>query len=241
MSIQAVILAGGLGTRLGALTKDTPKPLMKIRGKPFLHWQIDYLKNEGVTDFLFLTGFKGELIHEYFGDGSQFGVYIQYSQEVTPLGTGGALIQAYQKLNESFLLLFGDSFLPVNVSQVFSGLEAPMTDVVMTVYDNRENTSVPFNVGLEGLRVKRYEKVAIGAQISPDLTHVEAGVYGVKKTLFKGHALKVCSFESELLKSAIQLGSVAAIKCSQRFFDIGTPERLALFEERIGDYFTNTL
>jgi NDP-sugar pyrophosphorylase family protein len=239
--MQAVILAGGLGTRLGDLTKDTPKPLMKIKGKPFLHWQIDYLKTQGITDYLFLTGYKGEMIHEYFGDGSQFEVYIQYSQEEKPLGTGGALIQAYEKLSEKFLLLFGDSFLPVNGPQVLKALEAPNTEVVMTVYDNREDTTVPFNVGLEGLRVHRYEKVPKNQTLPPDLTYVEAGVYGVSKSLFKGSEPKVCSFESELLKPAIKANRVAAWKSPQRFFDIGTPERLRLFEERISDYFTHSL
>src|SRR4051812_46674544 len=112
-SRQAVVLAGGLGTRLGALTKEIPKPLVKIKSKPFLEWQMEFLASQGFKDFLFLTGYKSEMIEDHFRNGSLWNVNIEYSEEVLPLGTGGALLQALPKLADEFLLLFGDSFLPV--------------------------------------------------------------------------------------------------------------------------------
>src|SRR4051812_33410009 len=120
--LQAVILAGGLGTRLGTITKETPKPLVNIKGKPFLEWQLQFLADQGVKKFLLLTGYKGEMIENYFGNGKKWGFNISYSQEALPLGTGGALLQAVPKLADRFLLLFGDSFLPVSSVDLFEKL-----------------------------------------------------------------------------------------------------------------------
>lgn len=235
---QAVILAGGLGTRLGPLTKDIPKPMTPIRGKPFLEWQLQYLSQQGLKEFLLLTGYKGDQIEKYFSAGGRWGWKITYNREEQPLGTGGALLNAFEKLPAEFLLFFGDSFLPVQAYEIYEKLKSPNIDIVMAVYDNAEDTTVPYNVALnrENL-VTRYQK----GKASEGLTFVEAGVYGVKKIGLVASENKICSFESDLLTPAIQAGRVAAWKSPHRFFDIGTPQRLKLFEERMGDYFQNSL
>ena len=89
--MQAVIMAGGKGTRLAALTKDEiPKPMVPVAGKPLLLWQVERLKEKGITDIIMVIGHLGDKIKEYFGDGEKFGVAIRYYEETEPLGTAGS-------------------------------------------------------------------------------------------------------------------------------------------------------
>lgn len=235
---QVAILAGGLGTRLGEMTKDVPKPLVLVKGKPFLEWQIEHLKSHGFKKILLLVGYKADKIKDYFGDGKKWGMEIEYSVEKDQMGTGGALLNARYQLEGDFLLLFGDSFLPVDFEGMLSKLDHS-TDVVMAVYNNKENTDVPFNVSLDtNFLVDAYYKEG-SSQQKPDkvLKYVEAGAYLVRKSILSGVALKYCSFESELLKGIIRMRRVKGWISDERFYDIGTPERLALFERKLSDYF----
>ncbi len=94
MSMQAVILAGGLGTRFRPLTLKTPKPMIPVIGKPYLEYQLQYLKSYDITNILLCVGYLGEEIENYFGDGQSREMCINYSFENKPLGTGGALKNA---------------------------------------------------------------------------------------------------------------------------------------------------
>ena len=116
--MQTIILAGGLGTRLRPLTNTIPKPMIHINGKPYLEYQIEYLKRFNLIDILILVGYLGESIESYFGDGKHFGVNITYSYEKEPLGTAGGIKNAEENITENeFLLLYGDSFLPINLTE----------------------------------------------------------------------------------------------------------------------------
>lgn len=106
--MKAVILAGGLGTRLGKITQKIPKPLIKIAGKPVLEHQINLLSQSGMKEIWILIGYKGEVIRNYFGDGRKWNLKIHYSQEEKSLGTAGAVRQIVPKLNHDFLVLYGD-------------------------------------------------------------------------------------------------------------------------------------
>lgn len=110
--MQAVIMAGGKGTRLAALTKDEiPKPMVEVAGKPLLLWQVERLKAHGITDILMVIGHLGEKIQEYFGDGERFGVWIRYFVEETPLGTAGSFYYLKDMVEETFFMMSGDLFL----------------------------------------------------------------------------------------------------------------------------------
>jgi len=109
--MQAVILAGGFGTRLRLLTNTIPKPIADIEGWPFLEYQLEMLKKNGFRDFTLCAGYSGEMIEEYFGDGSGLGINIIYSKDNTLLETGGALKNAVRLLEDEFVLVYGDSFL----------------------------------------------------------------------------------------------------------------------------------
>lgn len=92
----AIILAGGKGERLRPLTNDRPKVMVEVAGKPIIAWQIEWLKSHGITKFVLTLSYKHEVVEEYFGDGSKFGIEIDYSIEETPLGRGGAIKQAFK-------------------------------------------------------------------------------------------------------------------------------------------------
>lgn len=114
--MKVVIMAGGKGTRIASVRSDVPKPMINICGKPILEHQIDNLKACGLTDIILVVGYLGDKIKEYFGDGSKFGVNIEYFVEDHPLGTAGALFKMTQ-LTEDFLLLCGDVIIDVDFNR----------------------------------------------------------------------------------------------------------------------------
>ena len=127
--MQTVILAGGLGTRLGALTRKIPKPMAPVAGMPYLEHQLRLLERQSLRDVLLLTGYLGDQIESYFGNGGRLGLRIRYSRERRPLGTGGALREARRLLDESFLLMYGDSLLPIDYSAPSAAWRTPPPSV----------------------------------------------------------------------------------------------------------------
>ncbi len=117
--MQAVIMAGGKGTRLSGLTRDEiPKPMVPILGKPLLLWQMDALKQHGITNILLVIGHLGHVIQNYFGNGRTFGLHIQYYHEEVPLGTAGALARIRPMLEETFFLIYGDVLFDIDLSRM---------------------------------------------------------------------------------------------------------------------------
>lgn len=114
--MKVVIMAGGKGTRIASVKSDVPKPMIPICGKPILEWQVENLRNCGLTDITLVIGYLGHVIKEYFGDGEKFGVNISYFVENSPLGTAGALFKM-PELTEDFLLLCGDVILDVDFNR----------------------------------------------------------------------------------------------------------------------------
>ncbi len=106
--MKTVIMAGGKGTRISSIASDIPKPMIRIGDKPVLQLEIESLRKQGFDDFIITISHLGHVIEEYFGDGSKFGVHIEYFNEVTPLGNAGALYEIKDKLTEDFLLINGD-------------------------------------------------------------------------------------------------------------------------------------
>lgn len=118
--MKAIVLAGGLGTRLRPLTDDIPKPLLPIKGRPILEWAILNFKKHNIKDIILSVGYRYEKIKEYFGDGSKIGVNIKYVIEKEPLGTGGAIKKASNGLKEDFLVINGDNLADFDwTSQIF--------------------------------------------------------------------------------------------------------------------------
>jgi NDP-sugar pyrophosphorylase family protein len=229
--MQAVILAGGLGTRLWPLTKEIPKPMVHVAGAPYLEHQLRLLAKQSITDIVLLIGYLGSQIEEHFGDGADLGLRISYSREPQPLGTGGALREARHLLAELFVLIYGDSYLPIPYAQVADRLAASTATGVMVVYrDPTGETNVPGNVSLDqsGL-VSRYDKTAAG---DPELTYIEAGVLAFRRAVLDLiPSPDPVSLEQQVFPLLIAQRQLLGMPTSQRFYDIGTPERLKAIEK----------
>jgi mannose-1-phosphate guanylyltransferase len=115
--LKAVVLAGGLGTRLRPYTYLLPKPMLPVGSKPILEHIVEWLKDSGVKDIVIATGYLGRMIREYLGDGSELGVSIQYATSHRPLGTAGQLKSAEDKLSQTFVCVYGDALLRFDLAK----------------------------------------------------------------------------------------------------------------------------
>lgn len=131
--MQLIILAGGKGTRMGELARQLPKPMIPIAGKPLLEHQIDLARRYGITDVILLTGYRGEVIEDYFGDGADFGVRIRYHRETSPLGTAGALKAVEPWIEGDFLVFYGDIVMDVDLDRLmaFHASHGPLATLVV--------------------------------------------------------------------------------------------------------------
>ena len=226
--MQVVILAGGLGTRLRPITERIPKPMVEVGGRPFLEYIVCHLAGQGFDRLLLLLGYLGEQVRDYFGDGSAFGVSIDYAMEPSRLGTAGAVRNAIDQLESEFMLLYGDSYLPINYWDVVRNYRKKTSRGLIVVYDNRNSdTGVVNNValGADGT-VRKYEK----GRAAADLEYVEAGVLSFQRDVFATlPALEPVSLEQELYPKLIAEHQLRGFVTTQRFFDIGTPQRLEEF------------
>lgn len=228
--MQAVILAGGLATRLRPLTAEIPKSLIQVRDKPFFEYQLDFLKKGGVEDIVLCVGYLGEQIENYLVDGKRLGMNITYSEEVEQLlGTAGALRQAKSLLDDHFFVINGDTYLPIDYKRVERCFLTRRKKGLMVVYDGRENVGISNNVGLnDNLMVVKHSKRNSNAS----LKYVDVGV-----SVFRREAVDditgqyPISLEIGLYPSLIEQGELAGYVTGQRFYDIGTPEQLKTFEK----------
>lgn len=244
---QVVILAGGLGTRLRPLTEKVPKPMVPVAGEPFLFWQLQDLKAQGYTRVLLLVSYLGEQVEAHFGDGSSLGMRLEYCYEPSPMGTGGALKNALSHLDRDFILLNGDSFLHAplrQMEQMFDGagggeprLGAGDFDALVSTYDNRLPTPVIPNIRIDGARVVGYEK---DAGLAKGYRDVDSGIYILKRALVENETRDTFML-ADLWLPLIRAGRMAAFSVPERFYDIGTVERLKEFEEKVRDYFPHSV
>ncbi len=228
--MQAVILAGGLGTRLRPLTEQMPKVMAPINGKPFLLELLKFLNSQGIRDIVLCTGYLGNKVRDFFGDGTSLGLKISYSQEKEELlGTGGALKQAQSLLGDNFFVINGDTYLPIDYREIKRAFLSRGKKALMVVYTNQEYTGTEDNVALDNeLVVTRHDKK------SPDsgLEYVEAGVLAFKREVLELIDGKYpISLERGLYPALIGQKELAAYITQQRYYDIGTQEQHRIFAE----------
>ncbi len=222
--MQVAILAGGLGVRLRPVTLTTPKPMVPINGRPFLEYQVALVRSQGFDDLILLVGYLGEHVEAHFGDGRDWGVRIRYSYEARPLGTAGAILNARRLLAPEFLLMNGDTYLQTDYAAMLRALTRGPAAAIMAVYDNADRVA-PNNVSLSSDgRVEHYSKADhVG------LTHIDAGAYAMGPAALEGLPVdEVSSLETDVFPALIRRGQLAAWPVDQRFYDIGTFERLDL-------------
>jgi N-acetyl-alpha-D-muramate 1-phosphate uridylyltransferase len=226
--MQIAILAGGLATRIGELAKNQPKSLIEIQGKPFIEYQIEQIKKQGITDILVCTGHLGEQLQRYLGKGTRYGLNIKYSHEDKPLGTAGALKKAAKMLDNEFLAMYGDSYLFLDFAAIFSYFLARNRLALMTVYKNHDHHDKS-NTSISGDLVTVYSKNGK----SGNMVYID---YGAQ--MFRKPALDLIPADryfplEDLFPMLISLKQLLAYEARDRFYEIGSMQGIQDFREYI--------
>lgn len=223
---QAVILAGGRGTRLRPMTEFLPKPMISFHGRPFLEYLICQLRAQGVRRILLLLGYLPDPIISHFGDGSRFGVEIEYNITDVEHDTGTRLRLAKSKIDRRFLLMYCDNYWPMRLAGMVDHFLEKKVMGLITVYDNRHGvTKDNIRVSPDGL-VDLYDK----SRSATDLKGVDIG-YGIfsKKVLDLLPEENV-NFEKTIYPLLVEQGQLAAFVSGHRYYSVSTPERLGATE-----------
>jgi MurNAc alpha-1-phosphate uridylyltransferase len=224
--MQTVILAGGLATRLRPLTNDIPKSMIRVNGRPFLEYQLHLLLENKITDIVLCVGHLSQMIKAHFGNGKRFGVNIRYSDEgENLLGTAGALKRAEPLLEDQFLLLYGDSYLPFDYQAVWSYSRSCPESCVLAVYRNHnryDNSNVAIVDGL----VSAYDKSNPGGKF----IHIDAGLSVLRKCFLSRIPANRTFPLDALYKKIIEEKKMLAYEVRRRFYEIGSPRGLIDFE-----------
>ena len=225
MKIQVVILAGGMATRLGELTKNRPKSLVEIQGKPFLAYQLELLKDHEISDIVLCIGHLGGQIRKAFGDGSNYGVHLTYSLEDEPLGTAGALKNAAPYLNDTFLVIYGDSYLLLDFVKIYAYFLTQQKLSLDTVFRNNDAFDAS-NIVIRDNMVEGYSK----SEKTPDMVYIDCGA-----VIFHKEVLQLIPEDhfyslEELFLRLIEKEQLLAFEVKERFYEIGSPQGLKDFE-----------
>jgi len=225
--MQIAILCGGRATRLYPLTKEISKSMIEIEGKPFLEHQIELLRKNGIKDIILCVGYKSGQIKNYFKDGKKFRVNIRYSYDGKKLmGTGGALKKAERFLNNTFLVMWGDSYLPFNFRKAIKFFKNFNKLGMMVVYKNLDKYELS-NVEVKGNLVEAYSK----KNKTRRMKYIDYGV-----SIFKKEALKFVPKNqvydlSKLSQILIKKKQLLAYPAERRFYQIGSSDGLTEFKE----------
>ena len=216
--LPVAVLAGGLATRLGSLTKQTPKCLLEVSGHPFIHHQLRQLRDQGVSKVVLCLGYMGEQVAEVVGDGSAFGLEVAYSFDGPELrGTGGAIRRALPLLGEAFFILYGDSWLECRYADVQSAFEAAGTLALMTVFQNEGKWDTS-NIEYRDGRILAYDKV----NRNPAMHYIDYGLGVLDRRAMdvvpEAGAYDLASVYQEMLRR----GELAGFEVVERFYEIGS-------------------
>jgi len=214
--VEAIVLAGGLGTRLKSVVTDVPKPMAPIDSTPFLEYILRYLKKNGITRVVLSVGYKWEIIKEYFGNNFE-DIEIIYSVEDKPLGTGGAINKAIDYvIDKQIFIINGDTFFDIDLSKMKLENDSKIQIALkeMKDFDRYGVVEIDINGYIQNFKEKSYYKQGL----------INGGIYLIKKNIFEKFDLpKKFSFE-EFLENNFQKLKAKGRVFEDYFIDIGIPE-----------------
>lgn len=237
---QAVILAGGLATRMYPRTRDIPKFLLPVAGRPFGHRLLERLARAGYHEIVLCTGHLSDVIRESVGDGHDFGLRIAISDEgETRLGTAGALRLALPLLRQTFLVTYGDSYLPFDYASPLADLEQhPDALGTMSVFLNEDRWDTS-NSEVVGDHVVRYEKRPSGSPRDEKLAYIDYGAIALRRDVIA--ALPEGPSDLALVQRDLaRSGKLRAVVATERFHEIGSESGLRDLETYLGKQSTDT-
>lgn len=231
--MQAVIMAGGKGIRIKSVYPDIPKALIPVLGKPVMERQLERLKENGITEIIVITGHLGEKIRGYFGDGSDFGVSIEYVAEHEPLGTAGGLFYIKDKMRGDFLLINCDLVFNVNIERfmrfhrergaAMSLIAHPSSHPEDSVLIDAENDGL-----VKSFLWKEFER----SFQYKNLTN--AGIHILSPEVLESFTAPVkTDLDRQVISEYIKKGRVYAYTTDEYIMDMGTPERLGAAERNL--------
>lgn len=222
--IQAVILAGGLGTRLRPITDTIPKPMITFHGKPFLEYIIEMLVEQGFKKVVLLLGYLPEKVTEYFGDGKKFGLEIEYSISNVEDDTGLRLQKAKPLLDPVFTLLYCDNYWPMDFEKMWEKYLHANVSALVTVYMNRDNyTKSNIRIDAEDY-IELYDKT----RQAPNLQGVDIGFFILKRELIDLIPEGNHNFEKTVMPRLIEEKEIITYPTEHRYYSVGSHERLKL-------------
>ena len=217
------ILAGGLATRLRPATDQIPKALLSVAGEPFLVHQLRLLHSEGFRKVVLCVGYRGEMIEAKFGNGKELGLQIDYSFDGPALlGTGGALKRAIPKLGEQFLVIYGDSYMPVDYGAVVEAFVHSDKPALMTVFENRGRWDAS-NVWYEAGKIHRYDKKVR----TPEMRHTDYGISVLTAAVLTRFPDNTSFDLADVYSRLVSEKQMAVYEVKERFYEIGSPSGFA--------------
>lgn len=221
--LPVAILTGGLATRLRPITKSIPKALIEVAGKPFIAHQLQYLRLQGITSVILCTGYLGEMIQNFVGNGSNWDLEVNYSSDGSILlGTGGALKRALPRLGENFFVLYGDSYLPINYVNVQKAFIDSGKLGLMTVLHNK-NQWDRSNVEFEHGALIEYNK-----QITnPSMHYIDYGLGLLQASVLDRYSASEPFDLSKVYNELSMRQHLAGYEVFDRFYEIGSIQGIA--------------
>ena len=222
--MEAIVLAGGLGTRLREVVKDIPKPMAPVNNKPFLEYILKYLKEQGIKKVVLAVGYKWEVIRDYFGTEYE-GVALEYSVEKEQLGTGGAIKQALEKCTvDNVFIINGDTYFNVDLRSMLQHhqqVKANLTIATKKMYEFDRYGKVECKKG----RIIEFEEKKFNIE-----GNINGGIYICDRTLLNlAHEFKF-SFEKDIMEKFVEEYYFSAFESEAYFMDIGIPEDYRQFQ-----------
>jgi N-acetyl-alpha-D-muramate 1-phosphate uridylyltransferase len=218
ITLPVAILAGGLATRLHPVTEKVPKALLPIAGRPFIHWQLGLLAQQGINEVVMCIGHLGEQVQAAVGDGRGFGVTVRYSFDGDTLqGTGGALRRALPMLGAAFFVLYGDSYLRCSFAAAQAAYESSAALGLMTVLCNQDRWEKS-NVLLRQGRVVEYDKQSPRA----GMRHIDYGLSVLSKRALERTPANAAFDLGDLYGDLASRGELAALTVNERFYEVGS-------------------
>lgn len=231
--MQAILLAGGLGTRLRSVVSDRPKPMALIEGRPFMEYVTRALARDGITDIIFAVGYKGSMVEEHFGDGKRFGFHAAYAYEETLLGTAGAIRNAGRYITEDrFFVLNADTFYQIDytrLERIHDALNLDMALVLRQVPDvSRYGQAV---LGDDGILNAFNEKTSEARKGT-----INGGIYLMKRELLETIPEGKVSLENDMIPGWLHENRrLGGFVNDGYFIDIGIPEAYSQFQDDVRD------
>ena len=228
--MQAVLLAGGLGTRLKSVVNDRPKPMALIEGKPFMEYVVHELSRHGITEIIFAVGYKGSMVEEYFQDGKTFGVTVSYAYEEELLGTAGAIKNAGRFITEDFFyVLNADTFYQIDYSRLLTIRQEKDLEMALVLRQVPDVSRYGRAVLTDGMLTAFNEKTkeAVSGTIN-------GGIYLMNRNLLKEIPEGKVSLENEMIPRWLSEGRrLGGFVNDGYFIDIGIPEAYFQFQEDV--------